>query len=125
MTSCTDALDGRSRRGAAGRASRHGDRWLEIGLFLAPALALYVVFLIVPVVQAVHYSLYAWNGLGALTDFVGLDNYREAFGDPRFRQAMQHNGILVALSLVLPAAARARRRAAPQPAAARAQPPAR
>jgi raffinose/stachyose/melibiose transport system permease protein len=75
-------------------------RWLEIGLFLAPAIALYVIFLIVPVVQAVRYSTYAWNGLGELTDFVGFGNYREAFGDSAFRQAMGHNGILVALSLV-------------------------
>jgi raffinose/stachyose/melibiose transport system permease protein len=75
-------------------------KWLQIGLFLAPAVALYVVFLIVPVVQAVHYSFYDWNGLGDLTDYVGLGNYREVFGDPAFRQAMQHNGILVALSLV-------------------------
>jgi raffinose/stachyose/melibiose transport system permease protein len=62
---------------------------------------LYAVFIIVPVVQAVHYSFYAWSGLGDLTDFVGLDNYREAFGDPAFRQAMGHNGILIALSLGL------------------------
>ena len=80
---------------------RVGRKWLAIGLFLAPALALYTVFLIVPVIQAVRYSTYAWNGLGELTDYVGLANYREAFGDPAFRQAMQHNGILVALSLVL------------------------
>jgi raffinose/stachyose/melibiose transport system permease protein len=80
---------------------RVGRKWLAIGLFLAPAIALYTVFLIVPVIQAVRYSTYAWNGLGELTDYVGLDNYREAFGDPAFRQAMQHNGILVALSLVL------------------------
>ena len=59
-----------------------------------------MVFLIVPVVQAVRYSTYDWNGLGALSDYVGLDNYREAFGDPAFRQAMEHNGILVVLSLV-------------------------
>jgi raffinose/stachyose/melibiose transport system permease protein len=76
-------------------------KWLQIGLFLAPAVALYVIFLIVPVVQAVRYSLYAWNGLGDLTDYIGLGNYREAFGDPAFRQAMEHNGILVMLSLVL------------------------
>ena len=102
----------------------HDARWLEIGLFLAPALVLYVVFLIVPVVQAVHYSVYAWNGLGPLTDFVGLDNYREAFGDPGFREAMQHNVILVALSLAAAAAARPRGGAAPEPPAARPQPPA-
>jgi raffinose/stachyose/melibiose transport system permease protein len=76
-------------------------RWLEIGLFLAPAIALYAIFLIVPVVEAVRYSFYSWNGLGKLTDFIGLHNYREAFGDPAFRQAMEHNGILVGLSLFL------------------------
>jgi raffinose/stachyose/melibiose transport system permease protein len=79
---------------------RVGRKWLAIGLFLAPAIALYTVFLIVPVIQAVRYSTYAWNGLGELTDHVGLGNYREAFGDPAFRQAMQHNGVLVVLSLV-------------------------
>lgn len=90
---------GRARaRPAALRLSRKG---VEIGLFLAPAVALYTLFLIVPVVEAVRYSFYAWNGLGKLTDFVGLGNYREAFGSGDFRQAMEHNGILVGLSLVL------------------------
>ena len=73
----------------------------ECPLFVAPAIALYVIFLIVPVVQAVHYSVYSWTGLGDLTDFIGLDNYREAFGDHFFRQAMSHNAILAALSIGL------------------------
>ncbi|MGZ4372921.1 MAG: carbohydrate ABC transporter permease [Gaiellaceae bacterium] len=81
--------------------ARSGRKWVEIALFLAPAIALYVVFLLVPVVQAVHYSFYSWTGLGDLTDFIGLHNYREAFGDPFFRQAMKHNGMLAALSLGL------------------------
>jgi raffinose/stachyose/melibiose transport system permease protein len=76
-------------------------RWLKIGLYIAPAVALYVVFIIVPVAQAVHYSFYDWDGLQPLTDYIGLGNYREAFGDPAFRQAMGHNALLVALSLVL------------------------
>jgi raffinose/stachyose/melibiose transport system permease protein len=70
-------------------------------LYIGPAVVLYVVFVIVPVIQAVHYSLYSWNGLGPLTDFIGLHNYRSAFGDPAFRQAMAHNAILVALSLAI------------------------
>ena len=80
-----DAPTAGRARSAAGHASL-SRKWLELALFLAPALALYVLFLIVPVVQAVHYSVYSWNGLGTLTDFVGLDNYREAFGDPGFRR---------------------------------------
>jgi raffinose/stachyose/melibiose transport system permease protein len=100
VTSSPEAL-------TAGRAvawpavSRVARKWLRIGLYIAPAATLYVVFIIVPVVQAVHYSFYNWSGLGPLSEFVGLGNYREAFGDPSFRQAMSHNAILVALSLGL------------------------
>jgi raffinose/stachyose/melibiose transport system permease protein len=98
VTSADETTAGRvEARPAAVRLRR---KWLQIGVFVAPAVALYVVFLIVPVVQAVRYSAYSWNGLGELTDYVGFGNYREAFDDPAFRQAMEHNGILVALSLL-------------------------
>ena len=85
-------------RPTVGRIAR---KWLKIGLYIGPAVALYAVFIIVPVAQAVHYSFYNWDGLQPLTDYIGLGNYREAFGDPAFRQAMGHNAILVALSLGL------------------------
>ena len=99
MSSSATTTAGRiAARPAVGRLSR---KWLQIGLYVGPAAALYVLFVIVPVVQAVRYSLYSWNGLGPLTDFVGLDNYSEAFRDSAFRQAMEHNGILIALSLGL------------------------
>lgn len=69
--------------------------------FLAPALIVYVVFVIYPIFQGARYSLYDWNGLQSLTEFVGLDNFATAFGDPIFRGALAHNGIIVALTLVL------------------------
>ena len=69
--------------------------------FLAPALIVYVVFVIYPIFQGARYSLYDWNGLQSLTEFVGLDNFAAAFGDPIFRGALAHNGIIVALTLLL------------------------
>jgi hypothetical protein len=48
-------------------------KWVTILLFLLPGLALYLLFVLFPVVQAVRYSLYNWNGLKPLTDFAGLD----------------------------------------------------
>jgi raffinose/stachyose/melibiose transport system permease protein len=69
--------------------------------FLAPALIVYVVFVIYPIFQGARYSLYDWNGLQPLTEFVGLDNFASAFGDPIFRGALAHNGIIVALTLLL------------------------
>jgi raffinose/stachyose/melibiose transport system permease protein len=75
--------------------------WLELGVFLLPALVVYVVFVLFPIVQAARYSLYSWNGIEELTNFVGFDNYRRAFEDEAFRGAMKHNAIIVTLSLVL------------------------
>ena len=80
--------------------------WSTIIVFLLPALALYSLFVLYPIVQSARYSLYDWNGFGPLSDFVGLDNFRTVFRDTRFRQALTHNGLIVVLSLVvqLPAA---------------------
>ena len=42
-------------------------KWLTIGLFLVPAVLLYLVFVIIPILQAAHFSLYKWNGLGPVS----------------------------------------------------------
>ena len=52
-----------------------------------------------PIVQSTRYSLYDWNGLEPLDNFVGLDNFQRAFDDPLFRDALRHNGIIIVLSL--------------------------
>ena len=91
------------------RAERPGTRsgprlpgkWLTIGLFLLPALALYLVFVIVPIIQAAHFSLYKWNGLGPLDDFIGLKNYQVALASDVFWQAVGNNVLVIVLSLLL------------------------
>jgi len=93
------ATDRPGRR--AGALRREVRRYLGIGLFVSPALALYLLFVLLPIGLAVYYGFYHWNGLGAVTDFVGLNNYSLAFQDDVFRGAILHNGILVALSLVV------------------------
>ncbi|WP_252442092.1 carbohydrate ABC transporter permease [Pseudonocardia humida] len=76
-------------------------RWGEIALFLGPALLLYAAFVIVPMVLAGYYSLFNWNGLGPLDQFIGFDNYTRAAGDPVFRAAVGHNALIVVLSIVV------------------------
>lgn len=70
-------------------------------LFLLPGLAFYLVFVLLPIVQGAYYSLFRWNGLQPLTDFVGLDNYARALGAPVFGQAVGHNLLIIGLSLGL------------------------
>ena len=76
-------------------------RWVTIGMFLLPALALYVVFVLLPVVQAAYYSLFKWNGLTPLTDFVGLKNYQTAVSSDSFTTSVSNNLLIIVLSLVV------------------------
>jgi raffinose/stachyose/melibiose transport system permease protein len=88
-------------RGGGARTPPPRRRWTTIALFIAPALALYGLLVIAPVLQAMYYSGFKWNGLGDLDTFVGLENFKRAFGDDVFTGALWHNGVFVALSLVV------------------------
>jgi raffinose/stachyose/melibiose transport system permease protein len=79
-------------------------RWTgyaSVALFLLPALALYTIFVLIPIVQAAHFSLYHWNGLTPLTQFVGLANYQYALADPVFLKALVHNILIIVLSVTI------------------------
>ncbi len=69
--------------------------------FTLPAILLYSALVLWPILQAVRYSLYKWNGLGPLQDFIGAGNYVRAIGDSVFRGAFSHNLILIVLSLLI------------------------
>jgi raffinose/stachyose/melibiose transport system permease protein len=91
-------------RGAGDRATaraRKRSKWLTISFFLLPALALYLVFVLFPIVQAAHYSLFKWNGLQPLTNFIGIKNYQVALSNDVFRAAVGNNVLLIGLSLAL------------------------
>ncbi|MEE6296600.1 sugar ABC transporter permease [Georgenia sp. MJ278] len=88
------------RRGS-GPLSMSGRKRLEIAFFVGPALALFAVFVVVPVVQAVRYSTFRWNGLGPLDDFIGFQNYASALRDNVFTDAVMHNLTIVVLSILI------------------------
>ena len=89
----------RARR--AGPGGRLRAKWMTIVLFLLPALVLYLLFVLFPIVQAAHYSLFKWNGLQPLTDFVGLKNYQLALSNATFTSAVGNNVLIVVLSLFI------------------------
>jgi raffinose/stachyose/melibiose transport system permease protein len=95
LTSTTTGLPARRWRGIRPRALA------GIGLFLLPAFALYVLFVFFPIIQAARFSLYDWNGLDPLTDFIGLANFERALADPVFIGAVTHTLVILVLSLVV------------------------
>ncbi|MFZ0493444.1 MAG: sugar ABC transporter permease, partial [Acidimicrobiia bacterium] len=90
-----------ARRTRGVEAARRRRKRIGIFVLLAPALLLYLAFVLFPIVQGVHFSLYDWNGLEPLTKFIGVENFKDAFGDPVFRGALEHNAIILVLSLLV------------------------
>jgi raffinose/stachyose/melibiose transport system permease protein len=85
-------------------APKARSRWREWSLpflFMLPALLVYGLFVLVPIGQAAWFSLFDWNGLEPLDDFVGLDNYARVLNDTVFQQAAWHNTLIVLLSLFI------------------------
>jgi len=74
-----------------------GKDYLWILLFLAPFLILYIGFTLWPLVATVGYSLYEWQGIGPLENFVGLDNYATILADNSFWLSFR-NTIIFALT---------------------------
>ncbi|MFC5911476.1 carbohydrate ABC transporter permease [Streptacidiphilus monticola] len=86
---------------AAGRRRGRARMRLEIALLSGPAVIMFLVFVIFPVLLAAFYGFYRWHGYGAPTDWVGLNNYKLILTDPAFQQVLWHTGLILVLSLVI------------------------
>lgn len=71
-------------------------------LFMAPAMIFFIIYVIAPIFQSLSISLYEWNGLSEAT-FVGFENYRKLWVDPKFWVSLQNNVLwLVLFMLAIP-----------------------
>jgi raffinose/stachyose/melibiose transport system permease protein len=72
-------------------------------MLLAPALTIYCLFAVYPMLNVVVLSFLRWNGLTTTTQFVGLDNYVQVFTqDPVFWTAARNTILWTAMSVVFP-----------------------
>ena len=72
-------------------------------LFLAPGVAMFLVYVIWPIFQSINISFYAWDGLGEKT-WVGVENYVELMDDDAFYTSLWNNVLwLVLYMLAVPA----------------------
>lgn len=70
---------------SAPRMRRGRIRGAGINAFYVPALLIFAVFTIYPLVSGVGLSFTNWNGYSADRDIVGLANYQRLFDDQTFR----------------------------------------
>jgi raffinose/stachyose/melibiose transport system permease protein len=95
-------------RAAGRRAARQKDAKLKRGelwtalVFIAPALALYIIFMMVPFFNSIYLSFTNWNGATVLKEWVGLDNYTVMPGDDELIASLGHNVIWIVVGTIAP-----------------------
>lgn len=72
-----------------------------IAVFLPPALLLFTLFVVIPLVNAADLSLYKWSGFGEVTEYVGLKNYSTLLSHSVFHQSMWNSVKIILASIVL------------------------
>ncbi|MGK5529623.1 carbohydrate ABC transporter permease [Streptomyces sp. URMC 129] len=80
------------------RRYRRLDQYRFVLWFLLPPLAVYVLFVVSPFVQAFLYSLTDWTGTSATYAVTGFENYRRLWNDDKFRDALANSLLLLALA---------------------------
>jgi raffinose/stachyose/melibiose transport system permease protein len=80
------------------RVSSFQDK-VVIVLFLAPALILFLLFVVYPIFRSIYFSLFDWNGLGPAVDFVGLENFKTILTDKVFLKAIGNGLLIIVFSL--------------------------
>lgn len=75
------------------------DRALFMAVFLGLPVAVFVIFVVIPIAQALFYSLTDWTGFSPVMNVIGLDNYTKLLQDETFLKALRNN---LLLTLVVP-----------------------
>lgn len=68
--------------------------------FIIPALLLIVLFVFLPIVFNLYYSMFRWSAFEMNGEFVGLDYYTKLFRDPVFYIALKNNSLYAVISLL-------------------------
>ena len=70
-------------------------------LFLMPAMLMFAVYVVYPIVQSISLSFYEWDGLGDKV-WVGWNNYIELFDDDNFWTSLKNNIIWLVFFMLAP-----------------------
>lgn len=74
---------------------------IAAAVFLFPAIALIIVYMVYPIIDTFLTSQYSWNGISSDKVAIGLENWRTLAGDGKFWDAFKHNVIVMVFSILL------------------------
>ncbi|GGF88026.1 carbohydrate ABC transporter permease [Paenibacillus aceti] len=70
-------------------------------LFILPAFILFLAFFIYPVFTAINNSFTSWNGISKTVNYIGFDNYVQAFNDDAFWKSVRNNVYFILFSCLI------------------------
>jgi len=70
-------------------------------LFLLPAMIMFALYVVYPIIQSISLSFYEWDGLGDKV-WVGWNNYIELFDDDNFWTSLKNNIIWLVFFMLAP-----------------------
>jgi raffinose/stachyose/melibiose transport system permease protein len=76
-------------------------RFTTVLIMLPPALVLFSLFVVLPLIDATYYSFFKWNGYGSPSEFVGFENYDRALGHSVFLSSLKNTLIVLVVSIVI------------------------
>ena len=68
---------------------------------LAPAVILFLIFMIYPTIDVFRMSMYKWGGYTADKTFVGLQNFQTLFKSDKFYNSFQNTVLLIVLVTIV------------------------
>lgn len=68
---------------------------------LAPAVLLFVIFLIIPTIDVFRMSLYKWGGYTDNKTFIGFQNFSKLFQSDKFYQTFQNSVLLIVIVTIV------------------------
>ncbi|MTW84391.1 ABC transporter permease subunit [Virgibacillus dakarensis] len=77
--------------------SKKKSRNLFIGVCIAPALLLLILFMVVPTIEVFRMSLYQWGGFSNNQQIVGFDNFKVLWNDMNFIRSFQNSILLIVI----------------------------
>lgn len=70
-------------------------------LFVAPALIVFIMFSIYPILNTIFLSFYEWDMISPTKEFVGIKNYQTLFRDVKFYQTLSNTFVYMLLTVGL------------------------
>ena len=69
-------------------------------LFIFPTLFAFLMVIIIPFILGIYYSFTDWQGTGAVSQMVGLDNYKAIFQEPGFLHSFLVTLLFTVLNII-------------------------